>query len=86
MPWSLAHFNDRLFVGINSLGGARVLYTPNGSSEDGSWFYSMGGDSPYPYGFDGKSHMTLSMVLGYKFIKILLLIFMPATIICMPGL
>ena len=51
--WSLACFKSKLYVGIQSLGGARVLYTPNGSSEDGSWFYSAGGDSLHPNGFDG---------------------------------
>lgn len=54
MPWSLADFNDMLFVGIQSLAGTRVLFTPTGSPEDGAWFYSAGGDSPYPNGFDGK--------------------------------
>ncbi|MEE8383112.1 MAG: hypothetical protein V3V90_07290 [Thermodesulfobacteriota bacterium] len=53
MPWTLAYFKDGLYVGINSIGGARVLYTPNGSSEDGSWFYSVGGISGIPNGFDG---------------------------------
>ncbi len=53
LSWSLACFDDKLFVGIQSLAGARVLYTPNGSSEDGSWFYSVGGDSLLPPGFDG---------------------------------
>ncbi len=65
MPWSLAEFDNRLFVGINSLGGARVLYTPNGSAEDGSWFYSVGGDSSYPNGFDGELNRVVSRVLGY---------------------
>ena len=51
--WSLACFKSNLYVGIQSLGGARVLYTPNGSSEDGNWFYSAGGDSLLPNGFDG---------------------------------
>ena len=51
--WSLACFKSKLYVGIQSLGGARVLYTPNGSSEDGSWFYSAGGDSLLQNGFDG---------------------------------
>lgn len=51
--WSLACFNGKLFAGIQSLAGARVLYTPDGSSEDGSWFYSVGGDSQLPEGFDG---------------------------------
>jgi hypothetical protein len=53
MPWSLVSFKNKLYAGINSLGGARVLYTPNGSSEDGSWYYSAGGDSQIPNGFDG---------------------------------
>jgi len=53
MPWSLASFNEKLYAGINSMGGARVLYTPNGSSEDGNWFYSVGGNSGIPIGFDG---------------------------------
>jgi hypothetical protein len=51
--WSLSCFKNKLYVGIQSLGGARVLYTPNGSSEDGNWFYSAGGDSLLPNGFDG---------------------------------
>jgi len=53
MPWSLTDFSNKLFAGINSLGGARVLYSPNGSSEDGNWFYSVGGSSEIPNGFDG---------------------------------
>jgi len=54
LPWDLASFDNKLVAGIQSLGGARVLYTPNGSSEDGSWFYSVGGDGSLPAGFDGK--------------------------------
>jgi hypothetical protein len=63
MPWSLADFKNKLYVGINSIGGARVLFTTNGSSEDGSWFYSVGGDSGIPNGFDGKLNegMTAEM-------------------------
>jgi hypothetical protein len=53
MPWSLADFKDKLYVGINTIAGARVMYTPNGSAEDGSWFYSAGGNSGIPNGFDG---------------------------------
>ena len=53
MPWSLADFGGKLIAGINSLGGARVLYSTNGSSEDGNWLYSVGGDSGIPNGFDG---------------------------------
>jgi len=54
MPWSIQQYRDRLYVGINSLGGARVLYTPNGSPADGSWFVSVGAGTAYPVGFDGK--------------------------------
>ena len=60
MPWCLVDFKDKLYAGINSLGGARVLYTPTGSSEDGSWFYSVGGDSGIPNGFDGVINEPLA--------------------------
>ena len=53
MPWNFTSFKDKLYASINSLGGTRVLYTPNGNAEDGSWFYSAGGDSDIPNGFDG---------------------------------
>jgi hypothetical protein len=53
LPWSLTSFKDKLMAGIQTLVGARVLYSTNGSSEDGSWFYSVGGDSALPAGFDG---------------------------------
>jgi hypothetical protein len=53
LPWDLASFSNKLIAGIQSLGGARVLYSLNGSSEDGSWFYSVGGDGLLPAGFDG---------------------------------
>lgn len=56
MPWSLAEFNSYLYVGIQSLAGARILYTPNGSAEDGNWFHTVGGDSSIPNGFDGKKN------------------------------
>ena len=58
MGWSLQHFKDKLYVGINSLGGTRVLYTSNGSSEDGNWFFSVGPGTPYPIGFDGQLLQT----------------------------
>jgi hypothetical protein len=58
MGWSLQHFKDKLYVGINSLGGTRVLYTENGSSEDGSWFFSVGPGTPYQIGFDGELLQT----------------------------
>jgi len=59
MPWCLVHFKDKLYAGINSLGGARVLYTPTGSSEDGHWFFSVGGDSDILNGFDGVINEAL---------------------------
>ena len=58
MGWSLQHFKGNFYVGINSLGGTRVLYTPNGSSEDGNWFFSVGPDTAYPLGFDGELLQT----------------------------
>jgi len=69
MPWSLADFHNRLYVGINSPAGARVLYTPNASSEAGSWFYSAGGDSGIPNGFDGKLNPGASAGAGKSFYK-----------------
>ena len=54
VPWSLTSFSNKLLAGVQSLGGARVLYSLNGSSEDGSWFYSVGGDALLPEGFDGE--------------------------------
>jgi hypothetical protein len=62
--WSLACFKSKLYVGIQSLGGTRVLYTPNGSSEDGNWFYSAGGNSLLPNGFDGEINEGASSHLG----------------------
>ena len=53
LPWSLASFGNKLVAGIQSLGGARVLYSTNGSEKDGSWIYSVGGDGLLPAGFDG---------------------------------
>ena len=69
MPWSLADFKDRLYVGINSIAGARVLYTPNGSSEDGNWFYSAGGESGIPNGFDGALNEGASTNSGISFYR-----------------
>ena len=56
MPWNLVSFNNKLIAGIQSLGGARVLYSLDGSSEDDSWFYSVGGDGALPEGFDGEKN------------------------------
>ena len=58
--WSLACFKHKLYVGIQSLAGARVLYTDTGSPEDGSWDYSAGGDSLLPDGFDGALNEGVS--------------------------
>jgi hypothetical protein len=52
MAWTMAHFDSKLFAATQRFRGARVLYTADGSSEDGSWVYVVGGDSPYPDGFD----------------------------------
>jgi hypothetical protein len=62
--WSLVCFKKKLYVGIQSLGGARVLYTETGSAEDGSWLYSAGGDSLLPNGFDGALNEGVSDTLG----------------------
>ena len=62
--WSLTCFKNKLYVGIQSLAGARVLYTETGSSEDGSWDYSAGGDSLLPNGFDGAHNEGVSDTLG----------------------
>jgi len=69
MPWSLSDFNNRLYVGINSIAGARVVYTPNGSADDGNWFYSAGGDSGIPNGFDGAFNEGASPFRGLNFYK-----------------
>jgi hypothetical protein len=64
--WSLACFKSKLYVGIQSLAGARVLYTETGSAEDGNWDYSAGGDSLLPNGFDGALNEGVSAGLGEK--------------------
>ncbi len=66
MPWSMADFNGNLYVGIQTLAGARVLYTPTGSPDDGSWFYSAGGDSDVPNGFDGKQNVGKWLLVMYQ--------------------
>lgn len=53
LPSSLVQFNDKLFAGVQSLAGTRVLYSLTGSPYD-KWVYSIGGDSTLPAGFDGK--------------------------------
>ena len=62
LPWCLTSFDNKLIAGIQSLGGARVLYSLNGSSEDGSWFYSVGGDGTLPAGFDGEMNGGIDTV------------------------
>jgi len=66
MPWSLADFKGALYAGIQGLGGTRVLYTTDGSSEDGSWLYSVGGDSGLPSGFDGRKNMGILFLVMYQ--------------------
>ena len=66
MPWNFASFKDKLYASINSLGGTRVLYTPNGNAEDGSWFYSAGGDSGIPNGFDGVINKGVTAYTIYQ--------------------
>ena len=61
--WSQACFKGKLFVGMQSLAGSRVLFTPNGSSEDGNWFYSVGGDAVMPAGFDGAINKGATAVM-----------------------
>ena len=57
MPWSLADYQNKIFVGIQSLAGARIMYSPTGSPDDGSWFHAVGGaDGKLPNGFDGKKN------------------------------
>ncbi len=73
MPWSMADFNDMLHVGIQSLAGTRVLYTDTGSSQDGAWFHSVGGDSDMPNGFDGKRNRGFP--LAYQNISANLFVF-----------
>jgi hypothetical protein len=69
MPWSLVDFKGKLYIGINSIAGARVLYTPTGSSADGSWFFSAGGDSGIPNGFDGRKNEGASAIMKMDFYK-----------------
>ena len=62
--WSLTCYKSKLYIGIQSLAGARVLYTATGRSEDGNWDYSAGGDSLLPNGFDGLLNQGVSATLG----------------------
>ena len=64
MPWSLADFDGKLLAGINSLGGARVLYSTNGGSGDSDWFYSVGGGAVLPVGFDGVLNTPMTNFYG----------------------
>ncbi|MFC1592320.1 alpha/beta hydrolase, partial [Thermodesulfobacteriota bacterium] len=66
MAWNLSSYNDLLVAGINSLGGARVIYSLDGSAEDGAWFYSVG-DTPEatrPLGFNGELNDPLTGYFG----------------------
>lgn len=66
MPWSLAEYKNRLYVGIQSLAGTRILYTDNASKEDGAWHHSVGGASNptgMPNGFDGKINPGINLLV-----------------------
>lgn len=58
MPWDLTTFDGKLMVGINSLGGLRILYSETPSADDTdpfgdpTWKFSVGGDSSLPPGFN----------------------------------
>jgi dienelactone hydrolase len=66
VPWSLVDFDNKLFAGVQSLGGVRVLYTETGSPDDGSWLYSVGGDSGVPNGFDDKKIMGIAFLVMHQ--------------------
>ena len=82
MVWNMVEFQDKLFVIINSmLGGTRIMYTATGSSADGAWQYSVGGDpanggsSVYPNGFDNAKYpeqvgglTAYQNIAGYLFV------------------
>jgi hypothetical protein len=66
MPWSMAEFKNKLYVGIQSLAGTRVLYTDNASKEDGAWHHSVGGTSnptSAPNGFDGLINPGINLLV-----------------------
>lgn len=52
MPWNLAVFDNKLFAGVYSLGGLRILYSTTGTADDDAWSYSVGGDAFLPPGFN----------------------------------
>jgi len=63
VSWSLTEFNDMLVAGVMSLGGFRILNTRSACPADGSWFYTVGGDSDLPPGYNERVCINL---LGIK--------------------
>jgi len=59
LPWSMISFNDMLIVGIQSLGGFRIMNSYTACPADGAWFYTVGGDSGLPPGYDGRIGLSL---------------------------
>jgi len=50
--WSWAEYDSLLFVSVVRLqDGSRVMYTNSGSTSDGAWVYSVGGDAAVADGF-----------------------------------
>ena len=58
MAWDMRTFADKLMIGINSLGGLRILYSETGSADDTdafgdpTWKDSVGGEASLPPGFN----------------------------------
>ncbi len=75
MPWSIIEFNEMLFVATQGLGGTRILFSPDGSPEEGTWFYSVGGDSGIPSGFDEKKNIGIFFLVMYQNIAANLFVF-----------
>ncbi len=61
--WSLTDFNGMLVAGVQSLGGFRILNTQSACPADGAWYYTVGGDSDLPPGYDSRICLNL---LGMK--------------------
>jgi len=61
--WSWANYDGLLFTGIAKLtGGARIMYTATGSTEDDAWAYAVGKDHPtYPDGFGDPNNIGFNL-------------------------
>jgi len=65
MPWDLISFQDKLFVGIQALAGARILYSETGDKSDCAWQHVVGGDdnpTGLPNGFDGVYNQGIEAI------------------------